>query len=97
MVLCSHVGSINFADPDNIRKGHKELMSQVRTKVIYISNKYNFQIEPIQLKWDKYLPNSEKDFPEILNEILSHNNNQQIPNCNENRNTPNEIRNQCQK
>ena len=38
--LGSHVGSINFADLTNIRKAHEELMHQVRTKAIHISNKY---------------------------------------------------------
>ena len=63
MALHSHVGSINFADPANIRKVHEELMSQVRTKAIYISNKYKIYIEPIQFEWDKFLPTFERYFP----------------------------------
>ena len=43
MVLCSHVGGINFADPANIRKTHEELVTQIRTKAIHISNKYKIQ------------------------------------------------------
>ena len=41
-------------------------MSQVRNEGIHISNKYKIQMEPIH----------KKDFTEILNEVLSHNNNQ---------------------
>ena len=71
LALSSQIGSINFADPANIRKADEELMNQVRTKAIHIDNKYKIQIEPIQLEWDKFPPTSEKDFPEILNEVLS--------------------------
>ena len=56
MMLSSCVGSINFADPVNIRKAQKELMNQVRTKVIHISNKYKIQIECIEFGWDRFLP-----------------------------------------
>ena len=40
MSLSSYVGGINFTGPANIRKKHKELMIQVRTEAIHISNKY---------------------------------------------------------
>ena len=73
MVLCSHIGSINFPDLANIRQVHEALMSQVRNEAIYISNKYKIQVEPIKLEWDKFLSTLEKDLPEIL----SCNNNQQ--------------------
>ena len=51
MALHSCMGSINFANPANIRKVHKELMNQVRTNAIHINNKYKMQVEPIQFKW----------------------------------------------
>ena len=75
MVLSHHMDSIIFADPANIRKAHIELISQVSTIAIHISNK-----EPIKFEWDKFLPTLHKDFPEILNEVLSCNiiNNYQI-------------------
>ena len=41
LVLNSHGGGINFVDPVNIRKVQKELMSQVRTEALHISNKKN--------------------------------------------------------
>ena len=95
MVLHSHLGSINSADPANNRQVHEDLMSQVRNEAIYISNKNKNQTEPIKSEWDKFLPTFEKDLQEILNEILSCNNNQkQPPYSNENSNTPNENRNQ---
>ena len=55
-VLSSRVSSINFADPANIRKVHRELMGQVRTEAIHISYKNKLQIEPKQFEWDKFLP-----------------------------------------
>ena len=69
VAISSYMGTINFADPTNIRKVHKELMSQVRIKAIHISNKYKIQIEPIQFELDRFFPTLEKDFLEILNEV----------------------------
>ena len=50
MALCSHVGSIDFTDPANIRQVHETLMNDVRNDATYISNKYKIQIEPIQFE-----------------------------------------------
>ena len=47
MLQSSHMGCINMAGPANIRKAHEELMSQVRTEAIHITNKYKIQIEPM--------------------------------------------------
>ena len=70
-------------------------MSQARNIAIHISSKYKIQMEPIQFEWDKFLPTLEKDFPEILNEVLWHSNNQhQQPNSNKNRNTSSKNKNQ---
>ena len=86
---------INFAYPANIRKAHEELMTQVKTKAIHISNKYEIQIECIQFEWDKFLPTLEKDFLEILNEVLSYNNHQQqLSNSNKCASVPNENKGQ---
>ena len=38
IALSSHMGSINFADPANIRNVHEELMTQVRTKAVHIDS-----------------------------------------------------------
>ena len=46
-------------------------MIQVRPEAIHISNKYRIQIEPVQYVWDRHLLTLEKDFLEILNEMLS--------------------------
>ena len=51
-------------------------------------------MESIQFEWDKFLPTLEKDFPDILKVVLSHDNHQQLPNSNENICTPNESKNQ---
>ena len=76
MPLSGCVGGINFVDPTDIRKAHKELMIQVRTTSIH-----KIQIEPIHFELSSFLPMFEKDFPEILNEMLTViivNNNHQI-------------------
>ena len=92
MALSSHMRGINFAYPADMRKSHKKLKIQVRTKAIHYSNKHKIQIEPIQFEWDRFLFTLEKDFPERLNEMVSHNRQQQPPNSNKNRFTPNENR-----
>ena len=72
--LCS---SITFTDPVNTRRVHKELMNKVRNEAIHISNKYKVQIEPLHFEWDRFIPTLEKKFPDILNEMLYHNSQQQ--------------------
>ena len=52
------------------------------------------QIEPIQLEWDMFHPTLEKDFPEILNQVLCCNSQQQPPHSNKNISTPMENREQ---
>ena len=60
------MGSINFADPANIRQAHEELMTQV----ILVINK-KIQIEAIRFQWDSLLLALEKDFSEILSKVSS--------------------------
>ena len=60
MVIHSHVGCINLTDPANIRQIHRILMNEVRNEATYISNKYKIQIDTMQFKWEKLLPNLEK-------------------------------------
>ena len=76
-MLNSHMGGIKFADPVNTRKAHKELVIQVRPTAIYISNKYTVQLEPLHFEWDRFIPTLEKDFLNTINEMLSHNGQQQ--------------------
>ena len=64
---------INFVDPVNTRTVHKKLMNQVRNKAIHISHKYAVQVEPLYFEWDMFIATLEKEFPDILNEKLSHN------------------------
>ena len=52
-------------------------MNQVRTKAIHIGNKYKIQVEPMNFEWDRFFATLEKDFSDILNEILSNNSQQQ--------------------
>ena len=95
MALHSHVGSFNFADPANIWQVYETLMNEVQNEATYICNKYKIHIEPIQFEWDKFLPTLEKDFPYLLNEVLSFTNNQlHQPISNIKSSIPNENRNQ---
>ena len=52
-------------------------------KLLCISNKYTVQIESLHFEWDKFIPTLEKEFPNILNEIISCNSQQQPLNPNE--------------
>ena len=65
MTLHSCVGSITFASPVNIRQVHETVMNEVRNEATYISNKYKSQSDPIQFKWDKFLPTLEKRISQI--------------------------------
>ena len=85
---CSHVGGINFADPVNTRKAHEELINQVRHEAICISSKYKVHREPLQFEWDRFIHTLENEFPDILNEMLNCNSQQQPLNANENRSMP---------
>ena len=88
MTLSSNMSGNNFADPVNTRKAHEELMTQGRTKAIHISTKYKVQIEPLHFEWCRFPSMTEKDFPDILNKILSHNGQQEPSNLNEDRSMP---------
>ena len=76
MAIYSHVVIINLTYPANSQQVYGILMNEVRDEAIYISNKYKIQIEPLQFDWDKFLPSLGKDFPDIINEVLSCKNNQ---------------------
>ena len=39
LVLLGYLGSSNFADPANIKKVHRELISQIRTEALNFNNK----------------------------------------------------------
>ena len=73
----SHVGGINFMDPVSMWKAHKKLMTQVKHEAIHISNKYKVQLEPFYFRWERFIPSSEKEFLQLLNEMLRHNSQQQ--------------------
>ena len=65
-------------------------MTQVRTEAMHISNKCKIQIEPIQFEWNSSIPTLEKDFSDILNEMLSWTSQQQQP-PNSNETDPHQI------
>ena len=70
-MLSSCTGDINFTDPVNTRKSHEELMTQVRTEAIHVSNKYKVKIDPLHFKWDRFIALLEREFPDIWNEMLN--------------------------
>ena len=65
------IGTINFMDPANTKQAYGILVNAVRNEAPYISNKYKILIDPMQYEWDKFLSTLEKDFLDILNEVLS--------------------------
>ena len=69
---------------------------RLRNKATNISNKYKIQLQPIQPEWDKFLLTLEKDFLDILHEVLSCKSGQQQQTIsNIMSSTPNENMNQC--
>ena len=71
-MLSSQICSINIVDPVTMRKVHKELMKWVISDAIHISNKYKVQLEPFHFECEAFIPTLEKEFPDILSEMLSH-------------------------
>ena len=59
-------------DPVQTVRAYGKLMNEVSSEAQYISSKYNVPIEPLYLEWDKFIPTLERQFPDILNEMLNH-------------------------
>ena len=78
----------------NTRKGHQEVINQVRNEAKHIRKWYKVQIEFLHSEWDKFILTLEKEFPDILNEMLGFNNQQQPLNSNKNRSMPHKNREQ---
>ena len=60
-----------------MRNAHEELMKQVRSKAIHISNKYKGQSEPFYFEWEMLKHTIEKELLDILSKMLSHNSQQE--------------------
>ena len=45
-----HHENVNFVDPVHTGRAHKTLMHDVKREVIYISNIYNMQIDPLNFE-----------------------------------------------
>ena len=71
MVLRNCIKDINFTYPVEIRKVHGDLMNEVSSIPQYISNKYNVGINPLYFEWFEFIPMLERQFPDILNEMLN--------------------------
>ena len=61
-------------DPTQTRKAHEVLMCEANREATFISAIYSIWIDPLYFMWDKFIPTLEKYFPDLLDEILSHNN-----------------------
>ena len=48
-----------------------------KIKTTHINHKYTIQIEPLHFEWYQFIPTLEKGFQDIVNEMLSHNSQQQ--------------------
>ena len=71
MALRYGIKYIKMADPDQGRRAQRtnEWGKQWAQQ---ISNKYNVQIDPSYFEWDNIIPRLERQFPDILNEMLNH-------------------------
>ena len=49
-------------------------MCDVNREVKYIGTKYSVWINPFVFEWDKFIPTLENHCPDILDEILNHDN-----------------------
>ena len=63
---------INFAELTQITREREALMQEVNTEARHISSKYRVQIDPLHFKWNTFIPILEENFPDILGEILKH-------------------------
>ena len=75
---------INFSDPVSIRKTPGELMKWVGKQSLHISKRYKVQLETLYFEWERFILTLEKGFPDILNEMLSHNHQQKEQSFNSN-------------
>ena len=63
--------NINIADPVQRRRVHVDLMNEVNCEAIFHSNKYNVQINSLYFEWDRFIAKIERQFPDVLNQVLS--------------------------
>ena len=63
---------------------------------MHISNNYKVQIESLYFGWESFISTLEKEFLNILNEMLGHNSQQQPLSSNENGTMPHRNREQLE-
>ena len=71
MTLRNCIKDINFTDPVQMRRVHRDLMNEANSEYQYISNRYNIEIDPLHFEWDKFIPTLERQLPDIFNEMLN--------------------------
>ena len=49
-------------------------MCDVNKEARYINSKYSMQVDTLYFEWDKFIQTLEQYFPDILGEILNHDN-----------------------
>ena len=69
MALTNCAKDIDFADPLQIRRVDRDLMNELSSKAQYIANTYYIRVD---LEWDKFILMLERQFWDILNEMLNH-------------------------
>ena len=71
MALRNCIKDIHFADTLKTRRVHGDLMNDISRKVQYIGSKYNVPVEPLYFEWDKLTSTLERQFSDVLNEMLN--------------------------
>ena len=56
MGLRNCIKDINFANPFQMRRVHRDLMNELSSEAQYISKKYNVQINPLYLSGTSLYP-----------------------------------------
>ena len=74
-----HHKNVNFVDPTQTRKAYEVLMCDANHEAQYTSTKYILWIDPLYFQVDKFIPTLEKHFPDILDEILNHDDQRSAP------------------
>ena len=71
VALRNCVKDINLADPVQMKRVLRDLMIEVSYKAQNISSNHIVQINPLYFEWDKFILTLERQFPDVLNEMVN--------------------------
>ena len=91
IALWNCIKDVNIVDPIQMRRVHRDLMNEVSSEAQYISNKYNIKIKSLYFESNKFIPMLERQFPDILHEMLNCNHQWHPSNQNESRSTTSRV------